>query len=557
MTAPKTPRKRAPTLAQAEQMALHTHPVRSAQTLDTADIARLCELHAVSVSYGARLANDSVSLQLRPGEVVALLGENGAGKSTLLHALYGLVPISSGTVYYGPNQVQPSPERAIENGIGLVSQHFLLIPRLSVAENIILGREPRRKGFLDLPRAEEQVAELGRRFGLAIDPRRRVGDLSVGEAQRVEILKALYRGARCLLLDEPTAVLTPHEARHLLHVLRELCVGSFADKPSGLLIVTHKLDEVIDVADRAVVMRAGRVVAEFARASFSAQAMAHALVGRELLPVVRKAAAASNDSKTAAQPVLRVHDLHVTQGGVERVCGVSFALSSGSILGLAGVEGNGQSELCAALVGLLRPTSGTVVLDEKDLTTAEVKTRRAAGLSFVLEDRQRHGLVLDFSLTENLLLGEQARYRQASWPPLRWLIARRRLQNATRELLAMHDVRPPDPTLLARALSGGNQQKLLLGRAIGRPEECPKVLIAAQPTRGVDLGAVQAIHRLLLETRDRGSAILLFSTELDELRTLCDHIAVMYRGRIVANLPNPPAAPISRERLGELLSGVG
>jgi simple sugar transport system ATP-binding protein len=540
------------------------------------EVTPLCELRAASVSYGTQLANDAVSLCVRPGEVVALLGENGAGKSTLLHSLYGLVPLSLGEVRYGGKPLQASPERAIAHGIGLISQHFLLVPRLTVAENVALGCEPRRAGKLsrllglyDRRWAEEEVAELGRRYGLMVDPRRRVSELSVGEAQRVEILKTLYRGARCLLLDEPTAVLTPGEARRLLGVLRGLVLDSAdpAEKRRGLLIVTHKLDEVIEVADRAVVLRAGRVVAQYPRAAFSARAMAHALVGRELLPVTRETTASG--VSFASAPALWVRNLSVTEGEVERVRGVSFELRPGSILGLAGVEGNGQSELCAALVGLLRPSAGQVLLCGQDVTTASVKARRISGLSFVLEDRQRHGLVLDFSLAENLLLGEEERYRRGRFAPLRWIIARRRLLQDARELLAAHDVRPPDPAILARALSGGNQQKLLLARALGRPDQIgrigqfgqlgrlPRVLIVAQPTRGVDLGAVFSIHQALLKARDHGCAILLVSTELDELRTLCDHIAVLYRGQVRAELENPATAPVSRERLGELLAGVG
>jgi simple sugar transport system ATP-binding protein len=526
----------------------------------------LCELRRISVRYGERLASDDVSLAIRAGEVVALLGENGAGKSTLLHALYGLVPVDSGEVRYGEALAQPSPERAIAAGIGLVSQHFLLVPRLTVAENIILGKEPRRAGLfgrlglVDRKKAEDEVAELGRRYGLAVDPRRPVCELSVGEAQRVEILKTLYRGARCLLLDEPTAVLTPQEARRMLGVLRGLVTGSAesgagaqARPKNGLVIVTHKLDEVMEVADRAVILRGGRVVAEYPRAAFSAQKMAHALVGHEVTRVVREAAPEIAASAKKADAALSVHKLWVVHDGVERVRGVSLELRPGSILGIGGVEGNGQRELCAAICGLLRPASGEVRLDGRDVTATSVRERRAAGLSFVLEDRQRHGLVLDFSLAENLLLGEPelGRYRRQGF------IERRRLVADAKRLLALHDVRPADLSLPARALSGGNQQKLLIARAIGLPERLPRVLLVAQPTRGVDIGAIAAIHRTLLETRDRGCAILLVSTELDELRALCDRIAVLYRGEVLAELPNPAAAPVSRERLGELLAGVG
>ncbi len=621
---------------------LSARPSVAPSTLETP----LCELHEVSVSYGARLANDGVSLRLQPGEVVALLGENGAGKSTLLHALYGLVGVSGGQVRYGGAAVVPSPERAIAAGIGLIHQHFLLVPRLTVAENVVLGSEPRRLGvLLDRRRAVAQTAALAARYGLPVDPERPVADLSVGEAQRVEILKTLYRGARCLLLDEPTAVLTPGEAQKLLAVLRELLVdkqGSTQAAPgsadraaapgsagraaapgsagqaavpgsadraaaprsadqaavpgsadraaapghdgargggSALLIVTHKLDEVLQVADRAVVMRKGRVVAQLQRSEFSAGELARAMVGRELHPITRQpaptlpaaagaagtarpaAAGAAGAARPDAPPALELTDVRVVCDGVERVRGVSLEVAAGTILGIAGVEGNGQSELGAALAGLLPLSHGRVRLAGQDLTTASVRARKRAGLGFILEDRQRHGLVLDFSLAENLLLGTDERAAGRSGGLFGRLFAQlfidqARLQRDAQALLREHDIRPPEPTLPARALSGGNQQKLLLARALSGGGVPPRVLLAAQPTRGVDIGAVESIHRALLAARDRGCAILLISAELDELRTLCDRIAVLYRGQILAELVNSPAAPASRERLGELLAGV-
>lgn len=524
----------------------------------------LCELRDASVSYGVRLANHGVSLAIRPGEVVALLGENGAGKSTTLHALYGLVPLSAGAVCYEGRPAAASPEIAIAAGVGLVSQHFLLVPSLSVAENVVLGREPRRLGvFLDRRRAEDEVKALGESYGLHVQPDRLVGSLSVGEAQRVEILKALYRGARCLLLDEPTAVLTPKEAITMLRALRARFVGD--RRQQGLLIVTHKLDEVLEVADRAVVLRAGRVVAEVQRAEFSARELAHALVGRELVPIVRQAASQAADPSTT-QPALSLRDIQVVRDGIERVAGVRLDLRPGTIVGIAGVEGNGQTELCQALAGLLPCAAGQILLHGRDITQSRVSERREAGMAWVLEDRQRHGLVLDFSLAENLLLGRQQRYRRervaslrVGWL-LRWLIDGQRLAQDAAALLVAHDVRPAEQSALARSLSGGNQQKLLLARALadGEGERArPQVLLVAQPTRGVDIGAVQSIHQMLLRARDQGAAILLVSSELDELRALCDRIAVLYRGRVVAELDNPASAPVERERLGELLAGLG
>jgi simple sugar transport system ATP-binding protein len=552
-------------------------PTRAATGTGQGAPVPLCEAVNAAVRYAACTALDGVSLALRPGEVVALLGENGAGKSTLIHSLYGIVTLTSGEVRYRGRPVQPVPERAIAAGVGLVAQHFLLVPPLTVAENVVLGREPRRLGVLfDRRRAEEQVAELGARYGLEVDPRRRVAELSVGEAQRVEILKALYRGASCLLLDEPTAVLTPGEARRLLAGLRERLVPETrGDAASGrsLLIVTHKLDEVMQIADRAVVLRAGRVVAEFGRGELSPRDIARAMVGRDVTIPTRRppepavpgdgvrpdatpdelAAALAGLPRPDAPPALGVHELRVEREGSERVRGVSLAVRPGEILGLAGVDGNGQSELCAAIAGLLPVSSGQVRLDGRDVTRASVRARKQAGLRLVPEDRHRHGLVLDMTLAENLLLGDELRYSRG---PGRLLVDQAALHDEAARLLREHDVRPPDPSLPARALSGGNQQKLVLLRALCGGGELPRVLVAAQPTRGVDLGAIESIQRALLKARDRGCAILLLSTDLDELRALCDRIAVMYRGQIIAELNNAEAAPASREQLGELMAGV-
>lgn len=514
--------------------------------------APLCEAREVSVSYGDLVANRGVSLAVRPGEIVALLGENGAGKSTLLHALYGMVPLGSGQVRYRGQPVVPSPERAIAAGIGLVHQHFMLVSPLTVAENVVLGREPRRAlGLLfDRARAEEETAALGARYGLMVDPRRRVAELSVGEAQRVEILKVLYRGARLLSLDEPTAVLTPAEVDRLLQVLRRLVeADTDAAGRRGMLLVTHKLDEALAIADRVVVMRRGQVVEDLPRGpGLSAAAIARAMVGRDIEPVVR----APRPAGARAAPALVLAHLSVDRDGVRRVDDVSLQIARGEIVGIAGVEGNGQAELCAAIFGLL-PGRGRVMLLGQDLAGRSVRERRRAGLSLVPEDRHRHGLVLDFPLTENVLLGHTEPYRR----PL-GLLDRRRLRERTQALLADYDIRPARPEAAARTLSGGNQQKLVIARELS-PDPAgpsPRALLAAQPTRGVDIGAIEAIHRRLLRAREQGCAILLFSAELDELRVLCDRIAVMYRGRIVADLENPGDAPLSRERLGELMLGV-
>jgi ABC-type uncharacterized transport system ATPase subunit len=376
------------------------------QVVQGASQVPLCEAEGLSVRCQQKLANDRVSIALRPGEVVALLGENGAGKSTLLHALYGLVQPCAGTVCYHGRPVVPTPERAIAAGLGLIHQHFLLVPTLTVAENIVLGQEPRRFGLLvDGKRAVAEVEALGERHGLAVAPQRLVSELSVGEAQRVEILKALYRGAKLLLLDEPTAVLTPGEAVRLLTTLRRL----LDEDPSGqraLLLVTHKLDEVLQVADRAVVMRDGRVVEEFQRADFSSAAMAKAMVGRDI-QVISRATAPVRTASEDSPGFLHVQDLVVEREGTEWVRGVSFSVSPGQIVGIAGVAGNGQSELVAALSGLLPVKAGRIQLGAEDITRTDVHSRLRRGLAVVPEDRQRHGLVLDMTLAENLLLGHQ------------------------------------------------------------------------------------------------------------------------------------------------------
>lgn len=517
----------------------------------------LCEADAVSVCYDHKLANEGVSLTVKPGEVVALLGENGAGKSTLLHALYGLVKPSAGAIRYRGQTVLPTPERAIAAGLGLIHQHFLLVPTLTVAENIVLGQEPRRFGvLLDQKRAAKQVEELGQRHGMAVSPNRLVSELSVGEAQRVEILKALYRGAQLLLLDEPTAVLTPGEASRLLSTLRGLLdEGVHSDR--ALLIVTHKLDEVLQIADRAVVMRAGRVVEEFQRSDFSAAAIARAMVGREVHSVSRAARSeigAAIDAGSGSVSALRVQDLVVEREGSQWVRRVSLDVPSGRIIGIAGVAGNGQSELVAAIAGLLPAQAGRIWLGTEDITRDDVRCRSSRGLAVVPEDRQRHGLVLDMTLAENLLLGHESRLSQG---PGQWLLDWPRIRSMASSVLEKAEVRPAEPDAQARALSGGNQQKVVLARALAVEQELPKVLVAAQPTRGVDIGAIESIHRTLLDARDAGCAILLISAELSELQSLCDRILVMYRGQIVASLDNDPQSPVSREQLGELMAGVG
>ncbi|HMU38628.1 MAG TPA: ABC transporter ATP-binding protein [Pseudomonadota bacterium] len=516
---------------------------------------------SVSVAYGQKLANDRVSLAIPPGEVVALLGENGAGKSTLLHALYGLCPLASGNVFYGGQQVVPSPERAIAAGIGLIHQHFLLVPTLTVAENIVLGKEPTRFGvWLKKKKANEEVAALAEKHGLSVDPTRVVEKLSVGEAQRVEILKALYRGARVLLLDEPTAVLTPKEAERLLASLRGLLAQNDGIA-RAMVLVTHKLDEVLHTADRAVVMRGGRVVTELEQRDFSVSKMAHAMVGRALKPVVRTHSVTGQwnggtqaPGSAAVPPALSIRNLCVERDGVTWVRGVSLNVAPFRIVGIAGVLGNGQRELIEAIAGLLPCKSGTICLGSRDVTTAPTDARLKLGLALVPEDRHKHGLVLLGTLAENLLLGHEERFCKG---PFGMFLDAQKLHRQAEKVLEDADVRPAQPEAVAQSLSGGNQQKLLLARALNMGDSVPKVLLAAQPTRGVDLGAIEAISEALLAARDKGCAILLVSSELSELQALADELYVMYRGELVTHIENDPERPVSREQLGEWMAGVG
>ncbi len=489
------------------------------------------ELRGVVVRYGAVTAVRGVSLAVERGAIHAVVGENGAGKSTLMRALYGLVPLAAGEVRVkGEPMARPSPEAAIARGVGMVHQHFLLAEALTVAENVVLGREPRRRGLLDVAGAEAEVGALAEEHGLAVDPAAPVGALSVGERQRVEILKALYRGADVLILDEPTAVLSPPEVDDLFAMLR-----AHRDRGGTVILVTHKLDEVMAISERVTVLRRGEVVGDLPTRDATPEAIVRLMVGRDLAGPPERGAGPMGDVR------LSVEGLTV-RGSLDRV---SLEVRGGEILGVAGVEGNGQTELCEAITGLRRADAGIVRLDGADVTRASPARRRALGLGHVPEDRHRRGLLLDLSLAENLLLGRLDEYtRFAS------ILDRRRLAADAARLLERFDVRPADPAAPARSLSGGNQQKVVLARELSLR---PRVLLAAQPTRGVDVGAIERIHAELDGVRRRGAGVLLISAELDELLALADRVAVLYRGRIVATLPRAEA---DRERLGGLMTGA-
>jgi simple sugar transport system ATP-binding protein len=500
--------------------------------------APLLELRGITKRFPGVLANDDVSFDLRTGEVHALLGENGAGKSTLMNILYGLYTPDEGEILLRGQTIELGSTRvAIEHGIGMVHQHFMLIPVMTVAENIVLATEPRHAAvLLDYDSARKRVRELSDRYGLVVDPDARVDRITVGQQQRVEILKALYRGAEILILDEPTAVLTPQEAQELFEILEAL-----KSQGKSIIFISHKLNEVLEVADRITTLRRGRVVDTIPAAGATEESLARMMVGREVLLRVDKTAGHPGD------PLLQVDGLTVIDDrGLETVRDVSFEVRAGEILGLAGVDANGQSELIDAIAGLRPVKAGRIIVDGHDLTAAKAKEALDAGIGHIPEDRHRRGLVLPFTLTENLALHA---YRQAP-NSTRGFLNLSAMTDRARRLLKEFDVRGGTPTTPAGALSGGNQQKIVLAREI---DGDPKVLIAAQPTRGLDVGAIEFVHGRLLEQRDAGRAIFLVSLELEEILSLSDRILVIYEGQIVGEFP--PTA--SEEELGLAMTGGG
>jgi general nucleoside transport system ATP-binding protein len=495
------------------------------------------EMHGITKRFPGIVANDHVDLDVRKAEVHALLGENGAGKSTLMNILYGLYKPDEGEIRLaGEPVVFGSAKDAIRAGIGMVHQHFMLIPVMTVAENIVLGNEPTREGIiLDERGAEERVREISKQYGLAVDPTALVSDITVGQQQRVEILKALYRGAEILILDEPTAVLTPQEAGELFEI-----VGSLREGGKSIIFISHKLNEVLEIADRITVLRRGKSIETVPREGATEESLARSMVGREVLLRVDKPPAQPGDV------MLRVEDLHVLDDrGIAKVNGVSFDVRAGEIVGIAGVDGNGQSELIDAIAGLQKIRSGSVELAGRTYDSASAREMLDAGLGHIPEDRQRRGLVLEFTIAENIALHDYAKSPDAKWG---WLFPNRIVQRA-RGLIREFDVRGGGALSRAGTLSGGNQQKVVAAREIARD---PKVLIAAQPTRGLDVGAIEFLHRRLIEERGEGRAILLVSLELDEILSLSDRILVLYEGEIVGE----HGADVSEEEIGlEMLGG--
>ncbi|MEU6793478.1 ABC transporter ATP-binding protein [Nonomuraea wenchangensis] len=528
----------------------------SADTLATARPA--VELEGITKRFPGVVANHDIRIAVEPGTVHAIVGENGAGKSTLMKILYGMQKPDEGTIKVNGAEVSfRSPSDAIAVGIGMVHQHFMLADNLTVLENIVLGAEPTRGGLLDTGRARARIVELAETHGLRVDPDRLVEDLGVGDRQRVEILKVLYRGARILILDEPTAVLVPQEVEELFQNLREL-------KAEGLTVIfiSHKLDEVLGIADAITVIRRGTTVAAMPRAEVtSARQLAELMVGSELpTPETRESTVTDRTAFSVAHLTVEADGHHPAPKGVPveeyaaklRADGtrlllenVSFDIHEGEILGIAGVEGNGQSELIEAIMGI-RAAHGTITLGEHDMSSWPTLRRREAGIGYIPEDRHRQGLLLEATLWENRVLGHQTRKpaRKGIW------IDRRAARNDTERIVKDYDVRTPGVETLALALSGGNQQKLIVGREMSGE---PKFLIAAHPTRGVDVGAQAAIWDHLRNARAAGLAVLLISADLDELIGLSDTIRVIYRGRLVATLDPSDITP---ERLGGYMTGA-
>ncbi|HXH70146.1 MAG TPA: ABC transporter ATP-binding protein [Pyrinomonadaceae bacterium] len=498
----------------------------------------MLELKNITKTFGNVVANDNVSIKIEKGTIHAIVGENGAGKSTVMRVAYGFYKADAGEIFVDGNAVNiKSPQDAIRLGIGMVHQHFMLVDTMTVAENIILGAETGGAANLDLEKANTDILALSNELKLGVNPKALIEDISVGAQQRVELLKALYRKAELLILDEPTAVLSPQEVEEFFGILRQM-----REAGKTIVIITHKLEEVLAISDFVTVMRDGKVVGNVKTSETSTKDLARMIVGRDVLLRVEKTDAKPSDN------VLSVQNLSVKNAHGNALNEVSFEVKAGEIVGIAGIEGNGQTELVEAIAGLVAAsnTSGTIYFEGKNITNLSARQRKELGIAHIPEDRHKRGLMLDFDLAENSMLG--VHYR----PPVSTnlgLLNNSAINRRVKEIIENFDVRPPNPELSAKSLSGGNQQKLIIGREF---ELNPKLLLVAQPTRGVDIGAIEFIHRKLIGLRDAGTAVLLVSAELEEVTALADRLLVIRAGKIVGEV-NPKEASI--EEIGLLMTG--
>jgi general nucleoside transport system ATP-binding protein len=494
------------------------------------------EMLNIRKEFPGIVANDNITLQLKKGEIHALLGENGAGKSTLMNVLFGLYQPEQGEIRVNGKSVNiTNPNIANELGIGMVHQHFMLIDTFTVTENIILGKETTTAGRIDIKKAEKDVRDISERYGLAVDPNAKISDISVGMQQRVEILKTLYRGAEILIFDEPTAVLTPQEIKELIQIMKTLI-----KEGKSIILITHKLKEIMEVCDQCTVIRKGKGIGTVVVKETNPNELASLMVGREVT---------FKTDKTEAKPtqaVLEVQGLNVKDSrGVSVVNNLDLEVRAGEIVGIAGVDGNGQSELIEAITGLRKKESGLVKLNGKDIAKLSPRKITESGIGHIPQDRHKHGLVLDFPIGENMVLQTYYQEPNSKFGVLNY----KNIYKKAKSLISEFDVRTPSEFTLARALSGGNQQKAIIGREVDRN---PDLLIAAQPTRGLDVGAIEYIHKRLIEQRDNGKAVLLVSFELDEIMNVSDRIAVIYEGAIVA-VVDPKKT--TEQELGLLMAG--
>lgn len=495
----------------------------------------MLELKNITKTFGNVVANNDVSMKIEKGTIHAIVGENGAGKSTIMRIAYGFYKADSGEIFFDGKPVQiNNPHDAIALGIGMVHQHFMLVDTMTVAENIILGAETGGAANLDLEKANEEILRLSNELKLGVNPRAYIEDLSVGAQQRVELLKALYRNAELLILDEPTAVLTPQETEDFFNILRRM-----REQGKTIVIITHKLEEVLAISDNVTVMRDGKTVGEVKTSETSAKDLARMIVGRDVLLRVEKTEAEPQET------VLNIENLSVVGKHGLAVDGVSFEVRAGEIVGIAGIEGNGQTELVEAVAGLIPAQSGKIELSGKDITKLSVRKRTELGIGHIPEDRHRRGLLLNSDLEENSILGVHYRAPVVSGGFINSSVVEKR----TKEIIENFDVRPPVPSLPAKSLSGGNQQKLIIGREF---ELNPKLLLVSQPTRGVDIGAIEFIHRKLIQLRDAGTAVLLVSAELEEVTALADRLLVIRKGKIVGEV-DPKMT--SNEEIGLMMTG--